>query len=94
LLHALDALPVDYRMSVILVALQGLSHAEAAVVQKVSEGTISWRIHEARGRLQRAMADGAYRHSHSKTRALSGDLSQALSDNGLPGLLGSLQLVN
>ncbi|MBP9087886.1 MAG: sigma-70 family RNA polymerase sigma factor [Kofleriaceae bacterium] len=90
LLHALDSLAVDLRMSVILVALQGLSHAEAAVVQKVSEGTISWRMHEARARLQKAMADGRV----AKVRPLSSDLSQALSDNGLPGLLGSLQLVN
>ena len=90
LLHALDGLAVELRMSVILVALQGLSHAEAAVVQKVSEGTISWRIHHARARLHKAMTDGRV----AKVRPLSNDLSQALVDNGLPGLLGSLQLVN
>src|SRR3982751_5558321 len=56
LLRALDALPVDMRTTVILVSLQGLSHGEVAVVQKVSEGTIAWRMHEARRRLHESMA--------------------------------------
>ena len=56
LLRALDALPVDMRTTVILVSLQGLSHGEVAVVQKVSEGTIAWRMHEARRRLARGDA--------------------------------------
>ncbi len=51
-LHALDALPVEMRTTVVLVALQGLSNAEAAVVQKCSRGTIAWRMHEARSRIQ------------------------------------------
>src|SRR3954462_7290653 len=55
LLRALDALPVDMRTTVILVSLQCLSHGEVAVVQKVSEGTIAWRMHEARRRLHEAM---------------------------------------
>jgi RNA polymerase sigma-70 factor (ECF subfamily) len=42
------------RTSVVLVALQGFSQAEAAVVQKCSEGTVAWRIHEARRRLRKA----------------------------------------
>src|SRR5688500_9471114 len=48
LLRALDSLPAEMRTTVVLVALQGLSHGEAAVVQRCSEGTISWRMHEAR----------------------------------------------
>src|SRR5204862_4486875 len=48
LLRALDALPVDMRTTVILVCMQGMSHGEVAVVQNVSEGTIAWRMHEAR----------------------------------------------
>jgi len=44
------------RTTVILVSLQGLSHGEVAVVQDVSEGTIAWRMHEARRRLHESMA--------------------------------------
>lgn len=55
LLHALDRLPGEMRTTVVLVALQGLSHGEAAVVQKCSPGTIAWRIHKARERLRKAM---------------------------------------
>ncbi|NMC70473.1 MAG: RNA polymerase sigma factor [Myxococcales bacterium] len=56
LVEALDALPNDMRTTVVLVALQGLSYGEAAVVQGVPEGTIGWRIHEARKRLALALA--------------------------------------
>lgn len=55
LLEALDRLPSAMRTSVVLVALQGFSHAEAAVVQKCSEGTVAWRIHEARRRLHKSL---------------------------------------
>ena len=41
LLTALDKLPAPMRTSVVLVALQGMSHAEAAIVQKCSPGTIA-----------------------------------------------------
>ena len=56
LLRALDALPAEMRTTVILVSLQGLSHGEVAVVQNVSDGTIAWRMHEARKRLLEATA--------------------------------------
>jgi RNA polymerase sigma-70 factor (ECF subfamily) len=36
------------RDTVVLVAGQQLSHAEAAAVLGVSENTVSWRMHEAR----------------------------------------------
>jgi RNA polymerase sigma-70 factor (ECF subfamily) len=56
LLTALDRLPAEMRTSVVLVVLQGLNHAEAAVVQKCPSGTIAWRIHEARKRLRKSLA--------------------------------------
>jgi RNA polymerase sigma-70 factor, ECF subfamily len=79
LLRALDGLPVDMRTTVILVSLQGLAHGEVAVVQKVSEGTIAWRMHEARRRLHEAMQPDRI----PRRRELSAELSQALSEHGL-----------
>jgi RNA polymerase sigma-70 factor (ECF subfamily) len=79
LLRALDALPVDMRTTVILVSLQGLSHGEVAVVQKVSEGTIAWRMHEARRRLHDAMTP----EKIQRKRELSAELSRVLTEHGL-----------
>jgi len=79
LLRALDALPVDMRTTVILVSLQGLSHGEAAVVQKMSEGTIAWRMHEARRRLHEAMTP----EKLQRKRELSAELSRVLTEHGL-----------
>jgi RNA polymerase sigma-70 factor, ECF subfamily len=79
LLRALDALPLDMRTTVILVSLQGLSHGEVSVVEKVSEGTIAWRMHEARRRLHEAMNP----HRIPRRRELSADLARTLSDHGL-----------
>src|SRR5439155_8086669 len=39
LLRALDQLPIEMRTTVILVSLQGMSHGEAGVIMKVSDGT-------------------------------------------------------
>jgi RNA polymerase sigma-70 factor (ECF subfamily) len=79
LLRALDSLPVDMRTTVILVSLQGLSHGEVAVVQKVSEGTIAWRMHEARRRLHEAMTP----EKLLRRRELSADLARVLTEHGL-----------
>ncbi len=79
LLRALDGLPVDMRTTVILVSLQGMSHGEVAVVQNVSEGTIAWRMHEARRRLNEAMAPSKMQ----RKRDLSADLTRALGEHGL-----------
>ncbi len=79
LLRALDGLPVDMRMTVILVCMQGMSHGEVAVVQNVSEGTIAWRMHEARRRMNEAMAP----EKLQRKRELSAELSRALGEHGL-----------
>jgi RNA polymerase sigma factor (sigma-70 family) len=57
LVSALDRLSPTLRSTVVLVALQGLSHDEAAAVLGCSPGTVAWRIHEARNQL-RAALDG------------------------------------
>jgi RNA polymerase sigma-70 factor, ECF subfamily len=85
LLRALDQLPIEMRTTVILVSLQGMSHGEAGVIQKVSEGTIAWRMHEARRRLHDAMApEKIWR----KPRELSSELSRVLTEYGLPLIPG------
>jgi RNA polymerase sigma-70 factor (ECF subfamily) len=45
--NAVMRLKPAYRDTVILVAGQQLSHAEAAAVLGVAEATVSWRMHEA-----------------------------------------------
>jgi RNA polymerase sigma-70 factor (ECF subfamily) len=41
------------RETVVLVAGEGLTHAEAARILDVAETTVSWRMHEARKALSR-----------------------------------------
>lgn len=79
LLRALDSLPIDMRTTVILVSMQGMSHGEVAVIQNLSEGTIAWRMHEARRRLHDAMAPERLQ----RKRALSADLARVLTEHGL-----------
>jgi RNA polymerase sigma-70 factor, ECF subfamily len=56
LLTALDELSPVLRTTVVLVALQGLPYREAAVIAETTEGTIAWRMHEARRQLQRTLS--------------------------------------
>jgi RNA polymerase sigma-70 factor (ECF subfamily) len=91
LLRALDSLPAEMRTSVVLVALQGMSHGEAAVVQRCSEGTVAWRMHEARRRLHDALAlDRPGRPAPARVErrraGLSAHLEGLLAEVGLPAL--------
>ncbi len=45
---AFDELPIIYKAAFSLVVYEGMSHREAAEVLGCSEGTVSWRIHQAR----------------------------------------------
>lgn len=82
LLQALDSLPTSMRTSVVLVVLQGLNHAEAAVVQSCSSGTVAWHIHEARVRLRSTMEKTVIRQG--KRKGLSKELTKLLQDWVLP----------
>jgi RNA polymerase sigma-70 factor, ECF subfamily len=82
LLQALDSLSPKMRTSVVLVALQGLSHAEAAVVQQCSAGTVAWHIHQARTRLRAKMEKSSL--PREKSKGLSDDLTSLLQDWMLP----------
>ena len=54
-LASLEMLPERQRTALLLVCGEGLSHREAAAVMGCPEVTISWRIHQARRRLEKIM---------------------------------------
>jgi RNA polymerase sigma-70 factor (ECF subfamily) len=85
LLAALDRLPSEMRTTVVLVALQGFSYGEAAVVQSCPTGTIAWRMHAARKQLSKALLRQRANSSlPGKTRSLSIELRRLLEETGLP----------
>jgi len=88
LLSALDDLPATMRATVVLVALQGLSHAEVAIVQRCSAGTIAWRMHVARRELHRALDREVrpFAPLRQPRPKLSDDLVGLLQHWGLPVL--------
>src|SRR5262249_27275609 len=55
LVAALDRLSAPLRSTVVLVALQGLTHEQAGAVLSCPSGTIAWRLHEARQQLAAAL---------------------------------------
>jgi RNA polymerase sigma-70 factor (ECF subfamily) len=57
LARALDGLSPSLRATVVLVLLDGVPQKEAAEVLGCSEGTIAWRVHEARRRLRAVLGD-------------------------------------
>lgn len=61
LLKALDALPADQRALLLLVGVEGLSYAEAAVVLGVPIGTVMSRLSRGRDRLAEMMESGVQR---------------------------------
>ncbi len=52
LCEGMDSLSDTLRTTLILVGVDGLSHAEAGEVLGCPEGTVAWRVHEARKKLK------------------------------------------
>jgi RNA polymerase sigma-70 factor (ECF subfamily) len=52
LCDGVDALSETLRTTLVLVAVDGLSHAEVSKVLGCPEGTVAWRVHEARRKLR------------------------------------------
>lgn len=52
LCEGVDSLSETLRTTLVLVAVDGMSHAEVSQVLGCPEGTIAWRIHEARRKLR------------------------------------------
>ncbi len=75
LLAAFDSLSPILRTTVVLTTLQGLSYREAAVVLDTTEGTVAWRVHEARRQLrlqmQRAQKSQTPAHIVARARRIS-----------------------
>ncbi|MDH4196856.1 MAG: sigma-70 family RNA polymerase sigma factor [Candidatus Aminicenantes bacterium] len=55
LAEAVEALPPLFKAAFLMVANQGLSHAEAARILGCTENTVSWRMHKARKLLRARM---------------------------------------
>jgi RNA polymerase sigma-70 factor, ECF subfamily len=55
LCEGIDSLTEALRVTMILVCIDGLSHDAASQVLGIPEGTIAWRVHEARKRLREHM---------------------------------------
>ncbi len=56
LVAAFDALSPLLRTTVALTTLQGMTYPEAAEVLTTTEGTVAWRMHEARNKLRDALS--------------------------------------
>ncbi|MDB4941450.1 MAG: polymerase sigma factor RpoE [Labilithrix sp.] len=60
LCHCIDQLSETLRTTLLLVCIDGRSHEEASAILGAPEGTIAWRIHEARRKLKESMAARGY----------------------------------
>ena len=60
LCDAIDGLSDTLRTTLVLVSVDGLSHAEAADVLGCPEGTVAWRVHEARKKLRAYLEQRGY----------------------------------
>jgi RNA polymerase sigma-70 factor (ECF subfamily) len=60
LLEGIDNLSDVLRTTLILVQVDGLSHADASRTLGCSEGTVAWRVHEARRKLRAFLGTRGY----------------------------------
>lgn len=57
LAKAMDGLSESLRVTLVLACVDGVPYAELAQVLGCSEGTVAWRVHEARRKLREALGD-------------------------------------
>lgn len=60
----IDSLSEVLRTTLLLVIVDGLPHADAGKILGCSEGTVAWRIHEARRRLREYLSQRGYGENH------------------------------
>jgi RNA polymerase sigma factor (sigma-70 family) len=78
---ALDALPPDFRVAVVLCDIEGLSYEEIAATLGIKLGTVRSRIHRGRTQLRAALEHRA----PDDARALSAAVDDAASDRSDDG---------
>jgi RNA polymerase sigma-70 factor, ECF subfamily len=60
LVEGIDTLSDTLRTTLVLVCIDGLSHAEAGEVLGCPEGTVAWRVHEARKKLRGVLSERGF----------------------------------
>ncbi len=60
LVEGIDDLSDTLRTTLVLVCIDGLSHAEAGEVLGCPEGTVAWRVHEARKKLRGKLSERGF----------------------------------
>lgn len=60
LVEGIDELSDTLRTTLVLVCIDGLSHAEAGEVLGCPEGTVAWRVHEARKKLRSRLSERGF----------------------------------
>jgi RNA polymerase sigma-70 factor (ECF subfamily) len=60
LCDGIDALSETLRTTLILVCIDGLAHEDASKVLGCPEGTVAWRVHEARRKLREYLAERGF----------------------------------
>jgi RNA polymerase sigma-70 factor, ECF subfamily len=60
LCEAIDDLSDSLRTTLILVCIEGIRHDEAAQILGCPEGTVAWRVHEARRKLREHLAQRGF----------------------------------
>jgi RNA polymerase sigma-70 factor (ECF subfamily) len=56
---ALESLPENFRMAVLLADVEGFSYKEIADILEIPIGTVMSRLHRGRRALKKALADGS-----------------------------------
>jgi RNA polymerase sigma-70 factor (ECF subfamily) len=64
LLAGIDKLSETLRTTLHLAVVDGLSHADVGKILGCSEGTVAWRVHEARRRLREYLTEAGHGDDH------------------------------
>jgi RNA polymerase sigma-70 factor (ECF subfamily) len=86
--RALDSLPADYKMAVILADLEGFSYKEIAEILELPLGTVMSRLYRGRKLLEAGMLEYAREHGYlrsgkpSKMRSKGGKKAEDEVDDG------------
>ncbi len=63
LCKGIDQLSETLRTTLLLVCVEGMGHSQASEVLGCPEGTVAWRVHEARRKLKEHLAECGYADS-------------------------------